>query len=35
MPGPAAFRKIAEVLGADSLRLARENQKWERRRKGG
>lgn len=30
MPRPAAFRKLAEVLGVNSLRLARENQKWSR-----
>lgn len=33
-PRPATFRKLAEVLGVDALRLARENQKWEQARKG-
>ena len=34
MPRPAAFRKLAEVLGVDSVRLARENEKWDKGRGG-
>jgi hypothetical protein len=28
-PRPAAFRRLAQVLGVDPLRLARESQRWE------
>ena len=33
-PRPATFLKLAEVLGVDSLRLARESQKWKQGSKG-
>jgi len=28
-PRPAAFKRLAQVLGVDPLRLARESQRWE------
>ncbi len=34
LPRPATFLKLAEVLGVDPLRLARENQKWAQGSKG-